>query len=47
MDFGLEAVVDIYMFYRLLDFKDDDRVTRLNGIALSIPPNDNMYSSVG
>ena len=32
--FGLDAVVDIYMFYRLLDFKDDDRVTRVNGRAI-------------
>ena len=32
--FGLDAVVDIYMFYRLLDFKDDDRV---RAIVLNFP----------
>ena len=33
--FGLDAVVDVYMFYGLLDFKDDNRVnSSSNGVAV-------------
>ena len=45
--FGLDAVIDVYMFYRLLDFKDDDCVTLYQIFLKYGPPNGNMYGSVG